>query len=140
MLGYFVPIDSSHRQYWRQVITFSTQGIDSLAYLDPDSSNPLKSENIEAVEYKYEFNNSGPFNHALAVVDYIVAWEVNVDVSYPVRDSFTCFGKIRVTDIPFIWEIHDIENDEGGEYPTVVRVIELKELIRQTFDADFKSP
>ncbi|VWD11572.1 hypothetical protein BCO18175_04780 [Burkholderia contaminans] len=140
MLGYFVPVDSDYREYWRQIITFSTQGIDSLAYIDPDSSNPLKAENIQAVEYKYEFNNFGPFNHALAVVDYIVAWEVNVDVNNPVRDSFTCFGKIRETDIPFVWEIHDIENDEGGEYPTVVRVIELKELIRQTFDTDFKSP
>nr|WP_282959838.1 ATP-binding protein [Burkholderia cenocepacia] len=140
MLGYFVPVDSDYREYWRQIITFSTQGIDSLAYIDPDSSNPLKAENIQAVEYKYEFNNFGPFNHALAVVDYIVAWEVNVDVNNPVRDSFTCFGKIRETDIPFVWEIHDIENDEGGEYPAVVRVIELKELIHQTFDTDFKSP
>ncbi|WP_143328895.1 ATP-binding protein [Burkholderia sp. AU31280] len=140
MLGYFVPVDSDYREYWRQIITFSTQGIDSLAYIDPDSNNPLKAENIQAVEYKYEFNNFGPFNHALAVVDYIVAWEVNVDVSNPVRDSFTCFGKIRETDIPFVWEIHDIENDEGGEYPTVVRVIGLKELIRQTFGTDFKSP
>ncbi|WP_321901756.1 ATP-binding protein [Burkholderia cenocepacia] len=140
MLGYFVPVESDYREYWRQIITFSTQGIDSLAYIDPDSNNPLKAENIQAVEYKYEFNNFGPFNHALAVVDYIVAWEVNVDVGNPVRDSFTCFGKIRETDIPFVWEIHDIENDEGGEYPTVVRVIELKELIRQTFNTDFKSP
>ncbi|WP_156440269.1 ATP-binding protein [Burkholderia sp. MSMB1459WGS] len=140
MLGYFVPADSDYREYWRQIITFSTQGIDSLAYIDPDSNNPLKAENIQAVEYKYEFNNFGPFNHALAVVDYIVAWEVNVDLSNPIRDSFTCFGKIRETDIPFVWEIHDIENDEGGEYPTVVRVIELKELIRQTFGTDFKSP
>ncbi|WP_157692782.1 ATP-binding protein [Burkholderia sp. ABCPW 11] len=140
MLGYFVPADSDYREYWRQIITFSTQGIDSLAYIDPDSNNPLKAENIQAVEYKYEFNNFGPFNHALAVVDCIVAWEVNVDLSNPIRDSFTCFGKIRETDIPFVWEIHDIENDEGGEYPTVVRVIELKELIRQTFGTDFKSP
>lgn len=140
MLGYFVPVDSDYREYWRQIITFSTQGIDSLAYVDPNSSSPLRSENIEAVEYKYEFNNSGPFNHALAVVNYIVAWEVNVDASKPVRDSFTCFGKIRATDISFMWEIHDIENEEGGEYPTVVCVIELKELIRQTFGTDFKSP
>lgn len=140
MLGYFVPENSDFRDYWRQVITFSTQGIDSLAYRDSTSSNPLKNENIEAVEYKYEFNNSGPFNHALAVVNYIVAWEVNVDMNNSVRDSFTCFGKIRSTDVPFIWEIHDIENEEGGEYPTVVCVIGLRELIRQTFDTEFKSP
>lgn len=140
MLGYFVPDDSDFQKYWRQIITFSTQGIDSLAYLDPNSGAPLKNENIEAVEYKYEFNNFGPFNHALAVVNYIVAWEVNVDVKNPVRDSFTCFGKIRVTDLPFIWEIYDIENDEGGEYPTIVRVIGLKDLIRHTFETEFKSP
>lgn len=140
MLGYFVPENSEFQKYWRQVITFSTQGIDSLAYLDPNSSAPLKSENIEAVEYKYEFNNFGPFNHALAVVNYIVAWEVNVDTSEIVEDSFTCFGKIRATDIPFIWEIYDIENEEGGEYPSVVCVICLKELIGKTFTTDFKSP
>lgn len=140
MLGYFVSDNSDFQKYWRQVITFSTQGIDSLAYLDPNSANPLKNQNIEAVEYKYEFNNFGPFNHALAVVNYIVAWDVNVDLNNPVRDSFTCFGKIRATHVPFIWEIYGIENEEGGEYPTVVCVVGLKELIRQTFATDFKSP
>lgn len=76
----------------------------------------------------------------MAVVDYIVAWEININLKNSVRDSFTCFGKIRETEIPFIWEIYDIENDEGGEYPSVVRVIGLKELIRATFDTEFTSP
>ncbi|MGC5801428.1 ATP-binding protein [Ralstonia pseudosolanacearum] len=140
VLGYFVSKESPCYEYWRKIVTFSTQGIDSLAYKDDAASKPLNESNIESVEYKYEFNNFGPFNHALAVVNYIVAWNVNVDLSAMVRDSFTCYGKIRQCGESFVWEIYDIENDEASEYPNIVRVINLRELIERTFGANFVVP
>ncbi|WP_157650926.1 hypothetical protein [Burkholderia ubonensis] len=134
----FVPEDSPYRDYWRRIITFSTQGIDSLALVDEKSANLLASANVEAIEYKYEFNNFGPFNHALAIVDYIVAWEVDVDIGKRVEDNYTCKGKIRVGGEPFLWEIYDIENNEAGEYENVIRVINLKTLIEMTFGAEYR--
>ncbi len=128
-------------KYWRRVITFSTQGIDSLGLRDEKSSTPLAEKNICSIEYKYEFNNSGPFNHALAVVDFIVAWTVNVDEKKQVRDSYTCFGNIsKISGNSFEWEIRDIENTDGGNYDNVITVINLKELIAQTFPTKFTTP
>lgn len=128
-------------KYWRRVITFSTQGIDSLGLRDENASQPLAEKNICSIEYKYEFNNSGPFNHALAVVDFIVAWSVKVDCAKQVKDAFTCFGKIRkVAGNDFEWEIFDVENEDGGTYTQVITVIDLRELITQTFTPKFTMP
>ena len=128
-------------KYWRRVITFSTQGIDSLGLRDERATQPLAEKNICSIEYKYEFNNFGPFNHALAVVDFIVAWSVNVDCKKQVRDAFTCFGKIaKVAGNNFEWEISDIENVDGGTYSQVITVIDLKELLTQTFAPKFTVP
>lgn len=80
-LSNMLPKNPGLEKYWRRVITFSTQGIDSLALRDEAAINPLVEANVCSVEYKYEFNNSGPFNHALAVVDYIVAWAVDLDTT-----------------------------------------------------------
>jgi hypothetical protein len=139
-LGKFVPSESEYALFWKSIVTFSTQGIDSLALKDPSAQSPLASENILAVEYKYEFTNAGPFNHAIAVVDSIIAWNVNIDSSRPVKDTYTCFGKVRAHENGFTWEIYDVENDEAGEYPAVVKVISLKDLIEKTFKSNFEDP
>lgn len=132
---------ASFDKYWRRVITFSTQGIDSLGLRDERASQPLNEKNICSIEYKYEFNNSGPFNHALAVVDFIVAWAVNIDATGTVKDSFTCFGKIeKVAGNNFEWEISDIENIDGGTYDNKITVINLRELISQSFSHKFTKP
>jgi len=128
-------------KYWRRVITFSTQGIDSLGLREEAATNPLAEGNICAIEYKYEFNNTGPFNHALAVVDYIIAWIVEVDPHKQVVDSFTCFGKIeKVQGNDFEWRISGIENNEGGTYQQTITVICLRTLIEQSFETEFKTP
>lgn len=128
-------------KYWRKVITFSTQGIDSLGLREETAGNPLAPANVCSIEYKYEFNNSGPFNHALAVVDYIVAWTVSVDETKPIKDTYTCFGSIaKVPGNDFEWEISAIENNEGGQYSQTITVIDLKKLISNTFDTKFVSP
>jgi Histidine kinase-, DNA gyrase B-, and HSP90-like ATPase len=125
-------------KYWRRVITFSTQGIDSLGLRDEMAAQPLAEKNICSIEYKFEFHNNGPFNHALAVVDFIVAWSVNVDLSKQVKDAFTCFGNIeKVAGNNFEWEISNIENIEGGTYPHKITVIDLRELLKQTFNPKF---
>ena len=133
-----LPHNSSYAEYWKKILTFSTQGIDSLGVLDENANAPLKGNNIISVEYKYDFNNSGPFNHAIAVVNYIVAWEVTVDVAKKVVDSYTCFGNIKkCPGNDFEWEIYDIESDEGAIYQSVVRVICLKDLIKKSFSTKF---
>jgi len=139
-LANFVPPGSPQAGFWKQVITFSTQGIDSLSIRDTGAASPLSAENIDSVEYKYDFNNSGPFNHALAVVNYIVAWDVNLNLAEKIRDAYTCFGRVRSGSESYIWEIYDIENEEAGEYPGVIQVINLKDLIEATFGAKFVDP
>ena len=128
-------------KYWRRVVTFSTQGIDSLGLRDETSTAPLGEKNICSIEYKYEFNNSGPFNHALAVVDFIVAWKVAVDPGKQVRDAYTCFGNVKkIAGNAFEWEITDIENADGGTYPHAITVIDLRDLIAQSFKTKFTTP
>ena len=134
------PKNDGTEKFWKKVITFSTQGIDSLGLRDETAPSPLIEENVCSIEYKYDFNNLGPFNHALAVVDFIVAWEVNVDVDQQVKDSYTCFGQIRATTFPYLWEIYDIENGDGGQYTQTVQVICLRELIEKTFAVKFSKP
>lgn len=135
VLSYLLPPNSPYSEFWRRIVTFSTQGIDSLAFKDAQSKNPLSKDNIISVEYKYEFHNSGPFNHALAVVDYIVAWSVDVDEEKQVRDAFTCFGDIKKSEEhAFLWTIENIEKDDGGEYSKVINVICLKRLIEVAFE------
>ena len=138
-LGKYVPPSSPFRQHWRDVVTFSTQGVDSLALRNANASAPLNEKNIEAVEYKYEFTNAGPFNHALAVVDKIVAWAVDLDNSLQVRDTYTCQGSVSEVEPGLLWEITNIENDEAAEFPDATTVICLRKLIELTFDVSFSS-
>lgn len=140
-LSSFLPKNKGYGKYWRRIVTFSTQGIDSLGLTNETLPSPLAESNICSVEYKFEFNNNGPFNHALAVVDYIVAWSIDVDVTKTVRDAFTCYGKIRkVLGNDFEWEIYDIENNDGGQYKQKISVICLKTLIDKTFSTTFNIP
>lgn len=140
-LSSFLPKKTGMEKYWRRVLTFSTQGIDSLGMRTEGTSAPLSEKNVCSIEYKYEFNNLGPFNHALAVVDFIVAWDVDVKDGEKVSDSFTCFGVInKVAGNDFEWEISGIENLDGGTYSQTIVVINLKRLIAQTFGAKFTAP
>ena len=137
-----VPPVSAFSPYWKKILTFSTQGIDSLGMKDENATKPLDQDNVQSVEYKYEFNNSGPFNHALAIVDFIVAWVVEVDEAELVKDTYTCYGTItKSKKYDFVWEISEIESNDGSQYSTrVVCVICLKDLIAKTFATTFKTP
>lgn len=136
----FVPKDHPLKKFWKKVLTFSTQGIDSLGLKDLESDAPLKEQNLISIEYKYSFDNSGPFNHALAIVDYIVAWNVNLQDGEKVKDEYSCFGTVS-RDPEFGWSISDIENDEGGSYQQKrVHVISLRELIEKSLTVKFHRP
>lgn len=140
-LHHMVPTNSPYRNLWKRIATFSTQGIDSLAFDDPNIIAPLAEKNILSIEYKYSFSNTGPFNHALAIVDYIVAWEVELTASPHIKDSFTCFGTIAPKkDSDFEWQITDIESDESASYSKTVHVISLKKLIEKTFNTKYITP
>ena len=134
-----VDDNSPHKEKWKKILTFSTQGIDSIGMNSQIHQAPLAEANLLAIEYKYNFNNQGPFNHALAITNYIVAWEVDLDEKLPVRDGYTCFGKAKkVTDGH--WEIYDIENEDGGTYPNSVTVLELRKLIKDSLNPSFTTP
>ena len=132
-------LDSNkYKKYWKKIYTFSTQGIDSIAANNSDS---LDISNLIAIEYKYEFSNSGPFNHALCIVDFIVAWNVSLKDGETISDDFNCFGKVtKVED--GIFEISDIEEKSGALYQDrIVTVVSLRTLISKSFtSSSFKTP
>ena len=121
---------STRSELWKTVLTFSTMGIDTIATSNPRS---FKDEDLLAVEYKYEFSATGPFNHALCIVDIIVAWHVDLHASEQVIDDYGCFGEVAArSDGHF--EIRDIEHRDGDSYDGhVIIVVDLKKLIAQTF-------
>lgn len=133
-----IPAQSTYDKYWKKIYTFSTQGIDSIAANNSDS---LDIGNLIAIEYKYEFSSSGPFNHALCIVDFIVAWNVSLKHDELISDDFNCFGTVRKIE-DGIFEIYDIEEKSGAQYQNrVVTVVCLRTLIGRTFPkATFKIP
>lgn len=122
--------------YWRKVLTFSTLGIDSLATAD----GSLKADSLLAIEYKYIFSNTGPFNHALCIVDYIIAWELELENGAQIRDDYGCYGDL-VEVKPGYFEIQNINHVDGDSYEgRIVHVASLKTLISETFSTKFSKP
>lgn len=133
-----IPEDTSYEKYWKKIFTFSTLGIDSIGSKENSS---LAANDLISVEYKYEFSSSGPFNHALCIVDFIVAWNVKLNDGGTVSDDYDCFGTVRQIEDGF-FEIFDIEDRNGSSYQGhVVTVINLKNLIKKTWTTtSFKTP
>lgn len=133
-----IPTASAYSRYWKRVFTFSTQGIDSIAAAEGEL---LDAKNLIAIEYKYEFTSAGPFNHALCIVDQIVAWDVRLKDGETVTDDYNCFGTVRIVE-DGIYEIFDIEETSGALYQNrVVTVVSLKSLIAKTFpNSTFRTP
>lgn len=137
-LGDRVEQDSKYKEYWKKVFTFSTQGIDSIG---SEAGDSLDQNRLVAIEYKYEFSNKGPFNHALCLVNLIVAWTINLADGETVWDDYDCFGSITQVE-DGIFHISDIEDKGGSSYPKhVVTVVSLKALIQKSFSkVAFRSP
>lgn len=132
------PIGNSYEKYWKKVFTFSTLGIDSIGSTEQSS---IAKDHLISVEYKYEFSNSGPFNHALCIVDFIVAWNVKLNTDDTISDDYNCFGTVRIKE-EGIYEIFDIEDNNGSTYQGhIVTVVNLKNLINKTWPSiSFKTP
>ena len=129
-LGRWVNDENPLRHLWHNIITFSSYGIDSLAI--KSGKNDLAKDSLVAVEYKYEFSNRGPFNHALVTIDLIVAWRATLGENQDIRDEYGCTGVIEALE-PGVWRISGIEDEHAGQYPHSVTVISLRELIARTF-------
>lgn len=121
---------SKYAPYWKKIYTFSTQGIDSIGI---EKNCSMERSKLISVEYKYAFSNKGPFNHALCLVDQIVAWDVVLDDGDDIRDQYHCFGKIKKIE-EGIFHITDIEAEDGASYHAhVVVIVSLKILIEKSF-------
>lgn len=133
-----VPSNSPYAEYWKKIFTFSTQGIDSIA---ADTGESLEVKNLVAIEYKYEFSNAGPFNHALCLVNQIVAWNVYLNDKDTIQDDYNCFGTVRKIE-DGIYEINNIEERSGAVYQDhAVKVVCLRDLIQKTFPKTvFRTP
>ena len=127
-LGSRVEADHEERPNWIKILTFSTLGIDSFGTL----SGKLDAGSLVTVEYKYEFSLSGPFNHALATVNFIVAWTLNLKANKQIQDTYGCFGDVTEKS-DGIYEISNIEHEDGASYPHTITVVDLKKLIGRSF-------
>jgi hypothetical protein len=84
-------------------------------------------------------SNSGPFNHALSLVDYIVAWKVEL-TGTQVKDQYGCFGDVSVIS-EGILEIRNICHVNGDTSDThKISVVCLRTLIGLTFKTKFITP
>ena len=107
-------VAEKNKDLWKKVLTFSTQGIDSIGCKQMEH-NPFNAKNLVSIEYKYQFDSKAVFNHMLATVDYIVAWNVTLTDQETIRDSYECFGPVHeISD--GVWEISDIQSKEGEPY------------------------
>ncbi|WP_159790791.1 ATP-binding protein [Sodalinema gerasimenkoae] len=139
-----VPDDSPYKKFWLRPLNFAAQGLDSIAEEKPNSTKSLKG-----LEYKYKFSIDEIFNHPLIITDQIVCWEVDLgsdkgdgDV-LEVKDESGAKGVINLQagdmqDIGF--EIKDIDEPDGNYHGSkVIRVVNLKSLLLQTFNCQWRS-
>lgn len=127
-----------NKELWKKILTFSTQGIDSIA-CNQEKQRPFNPSNLVTVEYKYQFDSTGEFNHMFATVDYIVAWQVKLQDQDTVKDKYGCSGEVsQISD--GVWEISEIESAEGDSYDNTIVVIDLKILINDSFNVKWFTP
>jgi hypothetical protein len=133
-----VSVISPYSKFWLRPLNFSGQGIDSLAAEFNDDT--LKQE-LKGLEYKYTFSSDELFNHPLVVTDQIVCWKLDESVQdgNPVDDG-DYKGEISfANDLEGIGcEIINIQNGYGSCHNSNIQVICLEELIKKTFQCDWK--
>ena len=145
LFSHLVPPDSPYKDLWLRPLTFSGQGIDSLAL--SLSEGALPSEKIQGLEYKFRFANKETYNHPLKYTRQIVCWDDltfrqkatddNNTAELRVYDEYGYFGTIKApADENFKkigWEIADIQDQAGNMCSHNIKVICLKLLIEETF-------
>jgi hypothetical protein len=140
LLAHLVPAHSLYSKLWLRPLTFSGQGLDSLAAEFND--NTLKQE-LKGLEYKYTFLTDEIFNHPLVVTDQIVCWKLDESVedcnTVNTVDDGDYVGEVSFSDeLKGIgYEIINIQNRYGSCHNKRIKVICLKDLIDKTFQCDW---
>lgn len=138
LLAHLVPAHSLYSKLWLRPLTFSGQGLDSLAAEFND--NTLK-QGLKGLEYKYTFLTDDIFNHPLVVTDQIVCWKLDESVEdCNTVDDGDYVGEVSFSDeLKGIgYEIINIQNRYGTYHNKSIKVICLKDLIDKTFQCDWK--
>ncbi|MGK3987372.1 hypothetical protein WME99_30305 [Sorangium sp. So ce136] len=140
LFSHLVASDDPNAALWPRAITFSGRGVDSLAVSSKES---LKKDDLLAIEYKYEFDGQGTFNHPLTITDYIICWKMVLPKTGQfVSDDYDCYGKVKLTnelgDLGF--EITDVTSRSGMSFGRKVVVLSLERLLKKTFKVDEHVP
>ncbi|MGD1714816.1 hypothetical protein [Dapis sp. BLCC M172] len=138
LLSYFVPSESPYAHLWLRPLTFSGQGIDSIAAEYGD--NRINKE-LKGLEYKFLFATDELFNHPLVITDQIICWDIHQSVvPGETVDDGDYVGEINKSEklqkIGF--EIINIESKSGSVHDDKISIICLKKLIDNTFNCQWK--
>ena len=117
--------------------------IDALAL--PVDIQGIPEAAVKGLEYKLKFSHVDTFNHPLLAVQQIACWEFStppVD-NARVEDEFDYMGFVHVNekyDSRVAYEIAKIQRSDRTDpvRGAVIKVVCLKELIRETFDCDME--
>ena len=144
LFSHLVPADSQHARHWPRPLTFAARGIDSVAVHPGERS--VEANVLRSVEYKYHFSPRDLFNHPFTITNTIVCWTFDLEGHQDegkivIADDYECFGTIhvdRARELPYRFVIEDVESRTGDVYSHSVEVLSLKELLRATFDVEWK--
>ncbi|MGB3189106.1 hypothetical protein [Lyngbya sp. PCC 8106] len=142
LLHYLVPDHSPYIRFWLRPLSFSAQGLDSLA-LDFSTHKVDNPEQLKGLEYKYLFTTEETFNHPLVITDQIICWEFDslLEPGQSISDGNYIGEVVFPANDPKLQEIGDkitnIKNQYSSCHNNDVIVISLKELIPKTFNCDW---
>ena len=141
MLCHFVTPDLPFSNYWNRAITFSAQGIDSLAVNRKES---FAQTDLLSIEYKFEFDCCDIFNHSFRLTDYIICWKISpVDNGTIVNDKHRWGGRVALKPEleDFGIQIIDITDLDSHVIPDKrIVVISLEKLMKKTFKVKTIAP
>ncbi len=127
------------KDLWIRPVNMAGVSIDALAL--PLDVQGLPKNKLMGLEYKLKFSHEDSFNHPLYAVHNIVCWDFTKvpEPGAEVEDSYGCVGVVSFSkdyEPHIAYNLTRIQQkDEGVEkVGAVVRVVCLKELIRETFD------
>jgi hypothetical protein len=136
-------VQSSWKDLWVRPVNMAGVSIDALAI--PMGTEGLPMDKLMGLEYKLRFSHEDTFNHPLPAVHYIICWEfrkVPQEGTW-VYDSFDFMGTIAFSDLHDSRISYDLvkiqQRDRANQKKGhVVKVISLKELIKETFECEME--
>jgi hypothetical protein len=148
LLAHFVSAEekyaaSVYRDLWVRPINMSGVSIDALAL--PLVMQGIPEAAVGGLEYKLTFSHKDTFNHPLLAVQQIACWEFStppVDKAR-VEDDFDYMGFVHLNekyDSRVAYEITKIQRSDRTDLVigAKIKVVSLKELIRETFDCEME--